>query len=753
MYFLSNIVVFLLTVNLYLVLENAINGLTGYQILDTHKTVSKDLPLDKESTGNLPQLPEIIKNNDVLTVSKFHAEHKSKKAVKEKRGLSKGVGGKEISFNTEGSAAVNESIADNKNSSTIRSSVLTRNLTPSSTYVFALVQFHQEKIKLRPKHLPTSPKMAKMYIQFCGLMHSSEDAQNAANTQMLNMKITHQKFEHRKLQWRPYVDFMSMPLLHSDHFVVYCRSAPVAVASYSPNINMLEVEYPEACKPNAQRFTCALFRSVDRSDLVLSDASDDLALVKELQSFVEIQSVYGSPVDCIRNAKTHVVNDVKQRADSANITPCVFPLFHWLLLSDETFEKFDCRRFTEDGQREATRAATAARMSIGDMYQFTKANSHLVFSSKERPAEFDRSAIETFTKAGVNENAHKIAFKRDASESLITPTLTLRMLDEEVYRKELASEILRKRQAAAMEFATPSNHSGMGVNYNAPGSAPSRNRVRLGTSSGDGFGSSSSVQSTVDTTTRMGVDDEFDDRKKVPTETTEQRLASIYNMIQARQRVIDQNDNLCVLEKFVKNKSKQLKDKKERLKKMGTSQSLPNLLSSPRRPTSTPQAGGNSSGQNGSDNQKQEAAGVLDDEEIDYGIDIPKSIKYAVQKASQSKSDPYIMQRAMSMQQYDMNLNLQTIVADVKAAKKSYVKGVFQETKERKKRGSVSSSVSSSSDAYSEFDFGAYSNGSKPSTANGDKRSHASNKETKVPLSTKLEVLEELLQNSVKGDL
>ena len=37
--------------------------------------------------------------------------------------------------------------------------------------------------------------------------------------------------------------------------------------------------------------------------------------------------------------------------------------------------------------------------------------------------------------------------------------------------------------------------------------------------------------------------------------------------------------------------------------------------------------------------------------------------------------------------------------------------------------------------------------------ANGGKKTHGIKRDTKVSLSTKLEVLEELLQNSVKGDL
>ena len=720
--------------------------------------MSKDLALDKESSGNLPQLPKVVKNKDILTISKFNTDHYIKKGKGDKNSASRDSN-KEMDFISTSSTTVRNIINENKSSKSIRGSVLTRDAAAPSTYVFALVQFHQERIKLKPSHLPTSPQMARMYMQFCGVMPSSEDAQNAANTHMLNMKIVHHDFEHQKLQWRPYVDFMSIPLQHSDHFVVYCRSAPVAVASYSPNVNLLELDFPEPCKPKAQVYTCALFKSMEKSDAFLSDDGNDLGLVKEMQSFVEIQSVYNSPVDCFRDAKTNIVEMIRQRSDSSSITACVFPLYHWLLLSDETYEKFDCTKFTEGGQREAARAATAAKTSIGDMYEFTGTNSHLVFSSKHRSSQFDQAATETFAKAGVNENAHKIGFKHDASDALITPTLTLRMLDEEVYRKELASEVLRKRQAAAAEFAPPpsSSNGGVGVNYSAPGTASSvrnrNSRGRMRTTSSGGSGNNSLSQSSVDTL-GTGVDTEMDERRKVPTETVDQRLASLHNIIAARQRVIDQNDNLCVIEKFVKTRSKQLKEKEERKKKMGSSESAPNFLpSSPKRSTSPPQTEAGSVQQGDNNRYATEH-----DEKIDLGIEIPKSIVYAVQQSSHNKSDPYIMQRAMSMQQYDMNLSLQTIVADVKEAKKSYVKGMFQGQKGQKKKkngGSMSSATTTSSnDGFSGFDFTARvsgSSGAKPSTVNGGRKINTIKKDAKVTLSTKLEVLEELLQNSVKG--
>ena len=97
-----------------------------------------------------------------------------------------------------------------------------------------------------------------------------------------------------------------------------------------------------------------------------------------------------------------------------------------------------------------------------------------------------------------------------------------------------------------------------------------------------------------------------------------------------------------------------------------------------------------------------------------------------------------------------MNLSLQTVLADVKEAKKSHVKGSFQGSKQKSKKGSFGSSVSSSG-SFPGFNSGSYAD-DMHSSASGNRKTNTAHKSSKVPLSTKLEVLEELLQNSVKGD-
>ena len=92
---------------------------------------------------------------------------------------------------------------------------------------------------------------------------------------------------------------MSAPLQHTDHFVVYCRSAPVAVASFTPNLNMLELTFPQPCKPKSQNFLSSYFCRVESGHESKSEGGK-LGMVNELQSFVEVEAVHGSQIDCLR---------------------------------------------------------------------------------------------------------------------------------------------------------------------------------------------------------------------------------------------------------------------------------------------------------------------------------------------------------------------------------------------------------------------------------------------------------------------
>ena len=42
------------------------------------------------------------------------------------------------------------------------------------------------------------------------------------------------RYAEPPLEWKQFVGFESVPLQHSDFFIVYCRSAPAEYASFTP---------------------------------------------------------------------------------------------------------------------------------------------------------------------------------------------------------------------------------------------------------------------------------------------------------------------------------------------------------------------------------------------------------------------------------------------------------------------------------------------------------------------------------------
>ena len=393
---------------------------------------------------------------------------------------------------------------------------------------------------------------------------------------------------------------------------------------------------------------------------------------------------------------------MRMRADREDLKLCIFPLFVWFLISDETFSKFDCCKFSVDGQKEHENILSSGK-SVGDFNEYLKMNSDIIFNCKKRPSSFDESASKTFARAGVNRSVHRINFKRRPSEFLITPTLTLGMLDEEVYRKELSSEVMRKRAMKDQTLNLPSTSvspTKNGVRGRQPGGRYSTSGILASSSAqteGGSTRSNDSLGSLMD-------DESLIMKRSGPSESVEERLSDLKNIIEARQRVIDENDNLYHIEKFVKHKKKSIQAKQERIKKLGISQSAPSLPI-----TTAPEI-------EGTKDESEEGIEVL------KADNIPKNIKYAVQLSANNPDNPYIIQRALSVQQYDMLnsiSNLQTLRA---------MKSTVTSKKSAKSQHIAPSSVSVDNLQ--------------------DKKKSSVTKEGTYSLSSKLDVLEELLQSN-----
>lgn len=100
----------------------------------------------------------------------------------------------------------------------------------SMSNAFLLIQYHKDCLIRKSTHLVPKKRYTKLYMQICGAFESSELAQSAADTFILNVKILLPHFDMHKLQWNVFMGFDAVPTQHSDHFIVYCRSAPILIA-------------------------------------------------------------------------------------------------------------------------------------------------------------------------------------------------------------------------------------------------------------------------------------------------------------------------------------------------------------------------------------------------------------------------------------------------------------------------------------------------------------------------------------------
>jgi hypothetical protein len=104
------------------------------------------------------------------------------------------------------------------------------------------------------------------------------------------------------------------------------------------------------------------------------DEDQQVVLIREMESFTETLLVTSAKLDCVRLSKTKILKALDERSDKNELKCCIFPLFNWCVyfnhlmiidisiiltikyydnvnrfhLSDHTFEKFDCKKFTNE---------------------------------------------------------------------------------------------------------------------------------------------------------------------------------------------------------------------------------------------------------------------------------------------------------------------------------------------------------------------------------------------------------------------
>jgi hypothetical protein len=130
-----------------------------------------------------------------------------------------------------------------------------------------------------------------------------------------------------------------------------------------------------------------------------------------------------------------------------------------------------------------------------------------------------------------------------------------------------------------------------------------------------------------------------------------------------------------------------------------------------------------------------EAQPILQDDEDLSDIQVDKDIKYAIALSASCPEDPYILQRAMSVQQYDM-LDALSELQTIKTVKAK------QAQAKHTTRGSLAALVNHGDSSRI---------ATTSSTSSVSRQKGATSTDSKKPsfsLAMKLDVLEELLENS-----
>jgi hypothetical protein len=136
-------------------------------------------------------------------------------------------------------------------------------------HAFCLVQLHRESSKNTSGGLLDNPKrMVRCYMRLCGACESTNAAKKLADTQMENIYLTLFRSDPLKekellLNWSAFKGYDSISLSDTDHFVIFCRGAPILYSSFSPSRNIFNSPYPALCKSRGQRYACIVVNKLN----------------------------------------------------------------------------------------------------------------------------------------------------------------------------------------------------------------------------------------------------------------------------------------------------------------------------------------------------------------------------------------------------------------------------------------------------------------------------------------------------------
>ena len=350
---------------------------------------------------------------------------------------------------------------------------------------FSLVQLHREPLRIRGG--VGSRRLVRCHMRLCGVFRNSQGAKDAAEELMAHVysklyKCDISSEEEVRVRWNAFHGFDSIPMQSTDHFVVYCRSAPLEWASFSLREDLLGHAYPPKCKARRQAFCCLSVRRIAEqyasSDAALRAADRDRLLLPmfmiEVSALSEVLAASATYLESLRFAlalkkgQVSLANSVATSAAggerdfsvdssfdgeaSSRLRICIAPLYEWFVLADDTLKVFDFNNnMAEVLSQDLSRAADARLDSslLGEMRKaFTEA--------KVLNASNDRSErLKELRQSNVRAMGISGEVKTVDSSPQITPTLSIKTIEREVARRQLAKEITASTALAGPKVRRP----------------------------------------------------------------------------------------------------------------------------------------------------------------------------------------------------------------------------------------------------------------------------------------------------------
>ena len=438
----------------------------------------------------------------------------------------------------------------------------------SFKYPFALVHLHREQSTV--EDIATSRRHLKTFVRYCGTASSVRLCKEVVAAFLAHAFIhiyqgALDKEYELQGSWSVYKEIDSIPVHHTDIFVIFCRSAIIEYMAFTPkSANFFEHDFPMACREERQRFAVV---STNPVTVPRSSAPMDRPLyLTELAVTSQVQAVFDSSYECANYAKS------KAKAPPAEGRILLVPMYRWLLVAEEAFDKYDVKHVT---------VAKGKDLKV-DPLAYTHAKKDQRSAAEQLDAEAEtRRAQEAANLGRLTSDMSLSGLSREsaAAEAKLTlgHGLDIVRANEKKVRQSL-SEF-----GVSMSKTTEAAISGEGiiagdkvlssldkkslnqslkqvVNKYAHSNSD-KYRHRHGDATRDGLSSngSASIDDSAATRAKLQEDDDF----------TKARIRALSDTVKLRSKALQRNDELLSIEAFVAQKRNERHDAAELAARMG----------------------------------------------------------------------------------------------------------------------------------------------------------------------------------------